>query len=351
MVVYYLLIFYIFFVSIINHIYKSFKLDKYYIFSVFVAFLLVSALRDPYFVGKDIPSYLTTYYQSTIYDWNTLLLENRFEPGYLAYNKILNDFNFSEYSFIAVTSFLILLGPYYVISKYSKMPFLSWYIYIALGFFAFGMSGIRNALAISIIFLGFKFLLNKNYLIYIFLILLSISIHKVGIFFLLALPFLIYINPVYKNSWIYFSVLLFVILSKSYLGFLFGSLESLENYSSYLVESNTYNYLLFMLSFFLLAFYLYNKQEVKTFKSQLLINMVFFGVVYQIFGSVSSNATRVSELMFIYIILLVPEMINMIKEVNLKIIFTVMLVLIFMVIYVFLLSGGGYGVVPYKTFA
>ena len=204
MAVYYLLILYIFLISIFSNLTKRFKLDNFLLFSVFAAFILVAVFRDIYVVGKDIPNYLNTYYQTSILEWKTLLSENRFEPGYLFYNKLLSTLNLNESLFIAITSFLILLGPYYVIKNFSSMPFLSWYIYITLGFFAFGMSGLRNALAISVVFLGFGFLLKKKYYKYLFVLALSISIHKVGFFLLLALPFLIFMNPNYKNLWIYF---------------------------------------------------------------------------------------------------------------------------------------------------
>ena len=157
---------------------------------VFLAIFLLCALRAPS-VGRDLPGYESAFLFTKRVAWNDYTYIY-FEPGYIFLMKVCVLVGMSFQSFIAITSAIILIPLYFYVKKYSQNPFLSILIYICYVFFEFNMTGIRQAIAMSIVLLGFLIFMNAKKLPRIKLllfILLASAFHSGALICILFLPF------------------------------------------------------------------------------------------------------------------------------------------------------------------
>lgn len=85
-----------------------------------------------------------------------------YEIGYSIFTKILAKMNISDQTFLFIVAAIIIIPIGYNIYKNSKMPGLSLFIYITLGFFTFTFSGLRQSIALAISFFGYKYIKEKK---------------------------------------------------------------------------------------------------------------------------------------------------------------------------------------------
>lgn len=311
-----------------------------------MALFLIAAFRSET-VGKDVWGYLDFFRKCINLEWAELL-DFRFEKGFIVLCKIISLFTEDTQFFIAIVSFLIISGPTYIIYKYSKNPAISFVLYVGMTFFAFSMSGLRQALATSILLFGYNFIIQRKPIKFIFLVLFASLFHSSVVVFLIAYP-LAKIKISFKKIIVYLILFFFLYLTKNYLiNFMVMTLFS--QYSEMLVESDSYNYMLSMLLVWIFGL-IYYKQVIKRNENAIvLFNMILIAVFVQMFGSESSNITRISELFYIYVILLIPEVLSVVNDRVLKITGYILILLAVIFQFVVLFPGGGYGAVPYMFF-
>jgi transmembrane protein EpsG len=136
------------------------KEDVYFLNLVFLAIFLLYSLRASS-VGRDLPGYKRVYELTKSVEWNRWTYVY-FENGYILLMKVCNALNMSFQQFLTVVNIIILVPIYVAIRKYSKRPFLSVMIYVCYIFFEFNMSGIRQAIATSIVLVGYLLLLGSK---------------------------------------------------------------------------------------------------------------------------------------------------------------------------------------------
>lgn len=157
---------------------------------VFLAIFLLCALRASS-VGRDLPGYENAFLVTKKVAWNNYSYIY-FESGYVFLMKVCVRLGMSFQWFISITSAITLIPLYFYIKKHSENPFLSILIYICYVFFEFNMTGIRQAIASSIVLLGFLIFLNAKKFARIKLllfILLASTIHTGAFVCILFLPF------------------------------------------------------------------------------------------------------------------------------------------------------------------
>lgn len=306
---------------------------------------LIASLRNIE-VGKDISNYMNHFIINKNADWISVLLYK--EPAFSVLNKIIGTVTDNYQIFIAITSALILIGPTKVIYKYSKNPVMSYILYITMTFFAFSLSGLRQALAISILLWNYDALLEKKFIKFICGIILAVLFHKsVIIFLLIYFISRIEIKPI---IFIFYTIvfLILFIFKAPILSFFVNNI--FEQYSYTLSSSNSYIYMLTM--FCVLVFGLINYKAVIEINKDALIlyNMIIISVFIQLFGMESSNIVRLSELHYIFVIVFIPEVLNSIKDFKIRWLGYILIFIIVMIQFIYVFPGGGYGVVPYKFY-
>src|SRR5690625_582052 len=138
----------IFFYSFFYNLLKNKSYDKKKVKKIFVLLFtgqlfLILALRDTS-IGTDVSSYITQFH----YISNSSLpevLSLRYEVGYKFLVKFITLFTENHQVFLSIVSVLSIFPIGRFIYKHSKMPFLSFAIYISFNFYAFVFSGLRQA--------------------------------------------------------------------------------------------------------------------------------------------------------------------------------------------------------------
>ena len=145
----------------INGLRGNRKIKKEYFLNIafFLIFLLYSLRSSS--VGRDLSGYERLYLITSTRDWTDYSYVY-FEEGYIFLMKICNLIGLSFQEFLVIVNFMILIPIYVFIKKYSKHYFLSVIMYICYIFFEFNLTGIRQAIASSIILLGIMTLLDQK---------------------------------------------------------------------------------------------------------------------------------------------------------------------------------------------
>lgn len=307
---------------------------------------LIAALRHET-VGKDTWNYIGFFERIYYIDWLSIF-DYRYEEGYIVLVKFISVITQESQIFIGIVSLLIIAGPTHFIFKYSKNPAFSFILYVCLTFFAFSLSGIRNAIAISIIFFSYDFIVKKKPMKFILVVLFASLFHFTTIIYLIAYP-LSRLKLNAKNFMFYFlSFIILLVIKGPLLSFLVNNY--FNEYSYTLSKSNSITYLFTMLLVLTAGLYAVNRVIKKNPEAIIQYNLIILAIFIQLFGMESSNIVRVAELFFIVVIIFIPEVLESIKNRGFKVYCYVFVLIIVMIEYTVIFPGGGYGVTPYLFF-
>lgn len=273
--------------------------------------ILIGGLRDST-VGTDTSAYPVTAFnalQNGI-SAETLLLLSYIEPFYFLLSfvgiKIFgNDIN----SILLITQIIIIICTYIACFRLKKIapPTLSWTLYLFL-FFNMSLNAMRQNIAISIVFLGFTYLIERKlfkFLIYVFI---AFMFHKSAIISLLLIP-CIFIESNKVNKYM---ILGAVILFVSYSAILKNSLsfDIMDKYEQYQVGGEyegklSYSELILRIVFLSLLFCRTPKNEKRQyfFNVMTLFICEFFINLLQVW---SRFIGRLGQYIFILYIVYVP---------------------------------------------
>lgn len=161
---------------------------KRMIFLLSLPLFLLGILRGDT-VGGDLEYYIAYFDEFCKLKsfWNVSDVSSH-EPGYQLYTYLISRLSTSHLNFFFFTYVLSLIGPVYLIAKYSKMPLYSFFLYIALGFYTNTFNNVRQSIAISICFLAFRFLFQRNFYKYAGMVILATMFHYSAIITMIMYP-------------------------------------------------------------------------------------------------------------------------------------------------------------------
>ncbi|WP_188653890.1 EpsG family protein [Yeosuana aromativorans] len=285
--------------------YKVIKGVNFYWLTYFFIFLF-SAFR--YDVGYDFMYYYKILDKSIKYYDNMF---NRLE----FLNKIIinfsQDINFLQLYFIA-TSFLIVFLIYKTVKFYSKDFIISTLIFLSFPIFYFNsFSIIRQFVAISIVFYSFKFVKSKKLFSFLLSIFIAFFFHKSAV---LALPIYWIYRLKLKN--IHFIIIYFVGLFSSEIAY-YAVKFIIPEYMVYLekrigVGGDKLLIIFQIIGFFLL--FLVNKKKGDN-NYNFYITSFFIGLfIWSSLSPYGHAGFRGGLYFIVFFILLLPEVLEIIKE-------------------------------------
>ncbi|WP_426710496.1 EpsG family protein [Cetobacterium sp. SF1] len=284
---------------------KKYQYLKKRIYFFNIILILILGLRGEK-VGIDTFGYVKAYLKSL--DYNLFLGEKiyNFEFGYSLFSQICKKLNINKNLYLLITSFIILTPIFNICKKYSKDYFLSIYIYICLGFYMFNFSGLRQSIAISLAFYSYNFIKNREFFKFILCLILGISFHKTMIIFVPA--YFLYGLRIKKEIEIIILLILFIFKKN------FFMLGKIIKPNLVIVYTHAYTMLIFMLAIYILFFLIKRKNMyIVTYKNYLMMT-----IYIQVFASLSNTIMRLGYYYYIFIILLIPEIIYDLKKNKLK---------------------------------
>lgn len=210
--------------------------NKSYVIFIGIFLFFEAALRN-YTVGADTGTYLVRYVRFANTDWKDIFQladSMMFEHGFAVFNKLLTYINDNPRFLLVITAFIIVFSYSYKIYKNSTMPWLSYFIFITLGFYGLSLSAIRQYIAVAIILFSYDAIIKNELIEFIVLVLLATTIHTSSI---IVLP-MFWLSKI-KYSKINMSVFLIMFLSSVSLFFRYAKqitnfiLPYIRNYRRY----------------------------------------------------------------------------------------------------------------------
>ena len=270
---------------------------------------------------------------------------------------IISRFSSRDFAFLAVTSFFSLLGPFYLVRKYSTWPCISILIYIMLGFYTNTYNNVRQSIAISIIFFSIPYIISNRPIKFLLIVSLATTIHASACVF--AFAYLLKYLPISLKSFSVFFVIGFVVssivgaLAVQFLGEL-----TLAKYEEFFGEGKGQNLLIIYISFTIVSLYIY--MRIKGRRESIDLTVPFFlrfmavASVIQMFSLYYSGIVRLTYYFYIPIIILLPNLISCFKSRFIRnISFACMLIILFvyMSLYIYAyvpeVGSNSQAVIPY----
>lgn len=185
MIIYYILLILLPFLGYITaKLFPSKLQNIIFLSSSAVILTFVSSIR--YGIGADYFSYRKIYEQMSQVNIYQLLVSSPVEPLYSLLQKIVFLLGGNYILFLTVISLFIHAVIMWFIYRFSKLPWLSVYLYISLQFFAHSMNLLRQSISVCFFMLAYPHLKNRKFLPYCTLLLIGSLFHKSA---LLMIPF------------------------------------------------------------------------------------------------------------------------------------------------------------------
>lgn len=300
----------IFIVYIITHISKKnskFNDSVFLILSFALLFFFVAFRKTS--IGNDTMEYIKLFKNCSLYKWDFLGANSRYEIGYIIFNIILSYVSSNTRFFMIIMSLIFNYSVFRFIKDNSKNYLFSIIIYINLLFFYQSMSSMRHFFALSIILLAFRFVKEKKLLKYLIMVLLASSFHIAALVSFLIFP--LYHMKFNGKRVIIFSIFTFII--SIFLSKVFPYLSILTNRSDYynymIGEAKLANIILFLIFFVFVMFSLIIiKKDNKELNNFNLYVLVISALLFSLSINIAVLA-RVAQFIAMFTVISLPNII------------------------------------------
>jgi len=336
---------------------KSKTTKKFFVTLVILSLAIPAGLRD-ISVGLDTWSYIRAI-QSASFSYSGELFYTYFEGGFsLIIKALAYVFNEPHYVILIialVTNTLIIKTLWAFKDKYSFS--FSVFLYYSLYYFE-SYNILRQYLAMSIIFYGMRFILDRRYVTFSVLTLLASSIHGAAIIGLLFIPVHVLVEKkmLLKHK-ILFSILIFSIaIFSGKIVSILGINSTIEKYLTYYIRRevnqniNIGFFFLLRIAIVFFSLFILNKKGFSDYRfSKYIIFLNFLGTILTMGGYIYRFAGRLGTYAMIAEIILWSMLIG-IKYKSLAILLRFGIILLSLYLFYNNLNGSTQGHMPYKMF-
>lgn len=307
-------------------------------------------------VGTDFVTYYSTFTEIPNYSLSFIFGSTYsdfipFERGFSLLVWLIGVINKNPQFIIFITSLINVVTVVVALRKYSHNFSLSIYLYITSMIYFSAFNGIRQWIASVIIFIAFKYLVNRNLKKYVIFVLIASMIH-ISSLIMIPVYFIVNFKPFGKKI-IIIAVTIGII--SVFLQPLLQNLEVLTfdtRYSGYMSISedddgvNIFRVLVSVVPV-ILSFILYNKLA-EDKENKFLINFSTLNFLILFLAMQSTIIARLTIYFEIYNLLLYPKFVKVLKKEE-AYVFIFILCLCFF-IYMCMLLPVDSNLLPYKTF-
>lgn len=326
---------------------KNEKIKKILFAICILCMILVMGFRNPEFVGLDwgyYKSFFEIQDKYTVWEFSNLNSEySRFELGFRILTKIISNILLNEKIYIMLISIVIMTITGYSIYINSRKPFLSLLMNMALNLYFFYFSGLRQSIAMAITLYSYKYVREKNFKKFLLCMIIAILFHKSAVVF-----FVVYFLRNYefttKNKIIALILGIIVFIFNKNIFYFINQFF----YSNYKMEyTGSYRWSFLCIALLLICFINYKAIIKNRSDGKLLFNVVTIGAFCLLFSTIIKDVLRVANYFYVFIIFLVPEMIEAIKASKARILTTYVWYNVFFLMFLYLMKIDTYSVVPY----
>ena len=248
-----------------------------------------------------------------------------------------------EQMFLFVTATLTVIPILYFFKKESKNPIFSIIFYVSWVLFHFSFSGIRQAMAVSIVSIAYIYMFQRRYIVFIIIVIGAALIHTSALLAILALP--LFCIRLKDTKWfiifILFAIITLVIpnVLVIIINFIFSDSGRYQNYLDNL-RANGFNLALVYLCFSFVVSYLKRKDNEGSY-----VQFILLLFVIQLLGMRSDVATRIGYYFLPLLYVIYPNAIEQSKHPKM---YALLSCLLFISFFFYAYSGGYLNVLPLK---
>lgn len=342
----------IIYISVLLKVMKLSNNNLVYTWIIGLILFIISVLRHSS-VGTDLHVYIRRFYEVHESEFSGLSRFNElwgFEYGYLYFSRIISSFLANDRLLIFIVGFIIIFIFSYFFYKYSQMIWLSFFLFISLMFFGTSLNLLRLFIAVSICLISIKYIINRNLIKFLLLVVIAYLFHTSAIIFVLLYP----LSKV-KISIRYLSIL-FVLGVFFYLfgGVLLNNIISRLHYVRYAsdIGSGDGTGMLILLLTILITALLFKKnnivQEDPYFN--LWIHMILLSLLFNILSLHLWIAARLMWYFKPAMLIILPNMFASIKDKKISIYASLSTAILSLVYFYLVNRSDNAGVLPYLFF-
>lgn len=327
---------------------KKNKVVLLFFFGILLAILM---LRHET-VGVDTKNYLGKFKQASSFSFKELFEFYEEEQGYYLLNKIISIFSKNKQIFLAIIAIISLVPVAHLYMKNSENAMLTIATFLIVSNFSMLFSGLRQAIALAIVAISYKYIKEKKFWRFLLLVLLAFFFHKSALIALLLYP-MYHMNITKPKLLVFIPIIGIVfVFNKPIFEFLLQFLgEYGENYSA--TETGAYMMIVLFAIFVFLSYFA--PDDSKMDKETIgLRNIMVLALTMQTFALASTVAMRMNYYNIMFVPLLMPKIFNRCHERNRKAYqFLELAIIVFFIVYYFYTAHFGKGVMrlyPYRGF-
>jgi len=292
---------------------KDTKTTFWYLAVVFVSLAFLASFR--YAIGFDYFSYRNIYEMTAAWPFRDILHNCWYEPLFFVVCKVCSMLGLSFQMLIAGISCFVLFTAMRFIFCYSKLPWMSVYLYITLQFLAYDMNLMRQSIAVSFFLLAYPGLKGRKPVPYTILIFIGGLFHN-SLWFVYPLYFLLP-KELSRRA----AGCLFLLTACGYLFFdpLFSLIRPIlpEKYAiyqeTYFWNSNNWEYLVLPGLYLLLIFLFQNRIQDQRSRA-VYINSALFYFLISIFITKHFILERFAIYPFVFSLTAIPDILHSCQE-------------------------------------
>lgn len=327
MLIYFFILFFIIISGIFMELFFPERKNMTILYLFFCGIILTLFSSFRYAIGYDYFSYRTIFYEMSALKFTQILQLHPTEFLFYSLNKIVFLLGGNYTAFLFIISAFIHSIVLCFIQKYSKIPWLSLFLYICFQFFAHNMNLLRQSIAAVFFLCAFPYLKEKKFLPYAAIIFIGALFHN-SLLIMLPLFFFLHLKLnrkmmagllfLFSGIYLWFDPILTLFAE-------FFSFPYMQYQNSIFWQANSFTYLIFPSAYFFFVCF-YAKDLLKREETNLLfISSAFYTFYINLFITKHFILERFSIYPFLLSMLVIPEIVSLseanIKCVNIKSIF------------------------------
>jgi len=277
--------------------------------------MMLFALRGST-IGNDTHEYIRIFNEIST-QGDSKFEFGRYETGFIYLNYLLKSWHDDAQIIFVVAGLFIYYSFGRFILKYSKMPWLSLFLFFTYGLFTFTFTALRQGMAMAICLFAFEALMKGKNIRFVLIVIFATFFHSTAIVFLLA-SLCKFLKPNGKTFVLsYISAAVLLIAFTAVLNYIFQMLPMYEHYTSgsYIGEMGIAAFLYSFLSSVILFF---TYSVVKKTKSLSRIDaygmiMILLAVILYIVSIKANIFDRMAIYFNMFAIIILPNAINLLK--------------------------------------
>ena len=271
-----------------------------------------------------------------------------FESGYVCLNWICSHVGLNFKLFLIIYDGFVVFSWCNLIYKYSRHTVLSFLILVAFGMYTYAFYIIRQSLAVCILLWAYDRIKDNDKIGFWITWIFAFLIHRASIVFLIMY---FYRNiGITKRKYVNYLLCICILGATAPIAYNYIIIPLLEiiGKGRYTIANFSYNNQIVLMSGIALligVFVDFNNTSVK--KDYLIIYAFLFAIIFEIFGMCNDGFARIIEFFYIYIIILIPNMLDANCKSKNAILYRCGIGLALMILYIHTLNGSY--IVPYKS--